>query len=75
MGLKTVFRVNLFFGPFLGSNLGLDLISILDPIARNVDHSPVEVAFWENPLNVDVNDDDRVQGALLCRPHQSWSLL
>ena len=52
-----------------------DLISILDPVARNVDHCPVEVALWENPFDVDVNDDHRVQGALFCRPHKSWSLL
>ena len=55
-------------------NIG-NLVSILDPVARDVDDCPVEVALWENPLNVDVDDDHRVQGALLCRPHKSWSLL
>ena len=58
----------------LDENIGY-LVSILDPVARDVDDCPVEETLWENPLNVDVDDDHRVQGTLLCRPHKSWSLL
>ena len=52
-----------------------DLISILDPVSRDVDDGPVEESLGKNSLDVDVDDDHRIESALLCRPHKTWPFL
>ena len=52
-----------------------NLISILDPVSRDVDDGPVEESLGKNSLDVDVDDYHGIESALLCWPDKTWPLL
>ena len=52
-----------------------NLVSIFNPVSRDVDDGPVEESLGKNPLNVDVDDDHGIESALLGWPHKTWPLL
>ena len=52
-----------------------NLVSIFNPVSRDVDDGPVEESLGKNSLDVDVDDDHGIKSALLCWPDKTWPFL